>query len=322
MTISDKTVKALHLEGGNYFDDMRIDISESHRRFVDLDRNTASIHRSKYRNLVKLYLTGVAMRLGIYEFLIVNGIRKKWLDDFRSYWSDILNGRPFWNTMDFFMLLHDYRKRQQYTSQLDWGDPAQHLANWQNPNQIYSTLHNVRVLATRPIVGLALWKRVPKSARILEYGCSLAPYYHCYRDFFSHLDCKWTLADIPNFPIHYARYLYSNDADVEFVIINANDFSNPLGEVGEFDVIILTTVFEHLDDPLFLSEYLLKRLKIGGLFVFDYIKSEGKGLDHPKALEMRQDCIRNIMAQTDIVSGKINNIKESIGLCIAQKKIA
>jgi 2-polyprenyl-3-methyl-5-hydroxy-6-metoxy-1,4-benzoquinol methylase len=163
---------------------------------------------------------------------------------------------------------------------------------------------------------------VPKGARILEYGCSLAPYYHCYRDFFSHLDCKWTLADIPNFPFHYARYLYRNDADVEFVIINANDFSNPLGEVGEFDVIILTTVFEHLDDPLFLSEYLLKRLKIGGLFVFDYIKSEGKGLDHPKALEMRQDCIRNIMAQTDIVSGKINNIKESIGLCIAQKKIA
>lgn len=322
MTVSDQDVKAVHLEGGNYFDDMRIDIAESHRKFANLIRNAKSIRRPRYRNIIKLYLTGIALRLGIYQFFVVNGIRRTWLENFRDYWSNILNGRPFWNTLDFFMLLHDYRKGQQYTSQLEWDDPAQHLVNWQNPNQIYSTLHNVRALATRPIVCLDLWKRVPQSAHILEYGCSLAPYYYCYREFFSHFDCKWTLADIPNFPFHYARYLYRNDADVEFVIINDSDFSNPLRETGDFDVIILTTVLEHLDNPLFVSDYLLKRLKVGGLFVFDYIKSEGTGLDHPKALEMRQDCLKNILAQTRLVYGKINNINESIGLCIAQKKTA
>lgn len=319
MTVSDENVKAVHLEGGNYFDDMRVDISKSHSSFDNLTRNTMSINRPRYRNLVKLYLTAVAERLGIHELMIVNGIRKRWLDDFRSYWSGILNGRPFCNTIDFFMLLHDYRKRQQYTLQLEWPDATQHLVNWQNPNQIYSTLHNVRMLATYPIICLALWKRVPRSARILEYGCSLAPYYNCYREFFSHLDCQWTLGDIPNFPFHYAKYLYRNDADVEFVTIKDSDFSNPLGEVGDFDVIIITTVLEHLDNPLFVSEYLLRRLKIGGLFIFDYIKSEGKGLDHPKALEMRQDCLKCILAQTEIVSGQINDINESIGLCIAQK---
>lgn len=174
----------------------------------------------------------------------------------------------------------------------------------------------------QPITSLEFWKKVSKSMRILEYGCSLAPYYYCYREFFSHLNCRWTLADIPNYPFHYARWLYRNDSDVEFVTITDSDFTNPLKDVAEdFDVIILTTVFEHLDDPLYISNYLLKRLKIGGLFVFDYIKSEGKGLDHPKSQEMRQDCLKSILVQAQIVHGNINDISESIGFCIARKNI-
>lgn len=320
MIIPNEDVKALHLEGGNYFDDIRIDISESHRRFAELARTPKSIKRPKYRNTVKLYLTELCIRVGIHEFLIVNGIRRRWLNDFRSYWSGILNGRPFWNTLEFFMLLHDYRKRQQYTSELEWGNATQHLANWQHPNQIYSTFHNVRKLATYPVVELTFYRMLSRGAYILEYGCSLAPYYYCYREFFSHLDCKWILADIPNFPFHYAKYLYRNDAEVEFMTINTEDFSNPLREAGEFDAIILTTVLEHLDNPLFVSEYLLNRLKPGGLFVFDYIKSEGKGLDHPKALEMREDCLKSILKKTQIIYGKIDDIDKSVGLCIAQKK--
>jgi 2-polyprenyl-3-methyl-5-hydroxy-6-metoxy-1,4-benzoquinol methylase len=322
MTISDQDVKALHLEGGNYFDDMRVDISESHHRFANLTRNAKSIKKLRYRNIIKLYLTRIALRLGIQEFLVVNGISRRWLDDFRKYWSDILNGRPFWGTLDFFMLRHDYRKCQQHTSQLDWNDPIQHIANWQHVSQIYSTFHNVSNLAINPITSMIFWKKVSRGMRILEYGCSLSPYYYCYRNFYSHLNCNFILADIPNYPFHYAKYLYRNDLDVEFVTINDSDFLNPLGEAGDFDVIILTETFEHLDNPLFISTYLLKRLKEGGLFVFDYIKSEGKGLDHPKALEMRQDCLKSILAQTQIVYGKINDINESIGFCIAQKKTA
>jgi 2-polyprenyl-3-methyl-5-hydroxy-6-metoxy-1,4-benzoquinol methylase len=322
MAIPDEQAKALHLEGGNYFDDMRIDISESHRRLANLTTTPKTIKQPKYRNILKLYLTGLGLRFGIHEFLIVNGIRRRWLDDFRNYWSGILNGRPFWNTLEFFLLLHDYRKRQQHTSQLEWDDPARHLTNWQHPNQIYSTLHSVRKVATRPIVGLNLWRKIPKDARILEYGCSLAPFYYCYREFFAHLDCQWVLADIPNFPFHYAKYLYRNDAEVEFITINAEDFQNPLAKAGQFDVIILTTVLEHLDNPLFISEYLLNRLKPGGLFVFDYIKSEGIGLDHPNALEMRVECLNTILEKTQLIYGKIEDINKSIGFCISRKKAA
>ena len=322
MTDLNMNVKALHFKGGNYFDDMQIDIDESHRRLSRLVRNPRSVRKTKFKNCIRLFLTKVAMRLRIYELLVVNGICKRWFDDFKDYWSAILNGRPFWNTIEFFILLHDYRKKQQYTSQLEWGGAAQHLKNWQKPNGIYSTLQNVRVLATNPSVCSSLWKHISKSARILEFGCSLAPYYYCYREFFSHLDCKWILADIPNFPFHYARYLYRNDAEVEFVIINENDFLNPLRELDGFDVVILTTVLEHLDDPLFISKYLLKKLKPGGFLVFDYIKSDATGLDHPNALAMRRDCLRNIMTQVEIISGNIDNVDESLGLCIGRKKIA
>jgi 2-polyprenyl-3-methyl-5-hydroxy-6-metoxy-1,4-benzoquinol methylase len=320
MTSADYDVKSLHFEGGNFFDDMRIDIAESHRR---LDRSTwtKNTKRSKYQSIVAFYLTRITLWLGINEFFVVNGVRKRWLYDFKNYWSEILNGRPLWNTLDFFMLLHDYRKRQQQKIQLEWNDPKQHLANWQHPDQLYATFHNVRACALHPIKSMELWKKVSKGMRILEYGCSLAPYFYCYREFFSHLNCQWILADIPSYPFHYAKYLYRNDSDVEFVTIYDSDFSNPLRDESNFDVVILTEVFEHLDDPLFISDYLLKRLRVGGLFVFDYINSEGKGLDHPKAQEMRQDCLKSILAQTQIMYGEVNDIAKSVGLCIVRKKI-
>ena len=156
----------------------------------------------------------------------------------------------------------------------------------------------------------------------MEYGCSLAPYYHCYREFFDHLNCKWTLADIPNFPFHYAKFLYRNDPDVNFITINDLDFSNPLGESDCFDIVIITTVFEHLDNPLIVFNYLLNRLKPGGLFVFDYIKSTGEGLDHPDAVKLRLECLQSIFSQTQIVHGNIKDINLSLDLCIVQKKFS
>lgn len=322
MTPAGNDTTAQHLEGGNLFDDLRIDIAASHRRLDDLRRTPRSIRRSRSVNGAKLFLTRLANRLRIYELLVVNGIRRKWLDEFSSYWSQILGGRPFVNSIDFFLLLHDYRKRQQHTAPLEWSDAHQHLANWQHPSQLYSTLHNVRKLASQPLVSRALWQEVPRGARILEYGCSLAPYYNCYREFFTHQGCHWTLADIPNFPFHYARYRYRDDAEVELLTINAADFGDPLGDRGGFDVIILTTVLEHLDHPLFVTDYLLDRLKPGGLLVFDYIKSEGLGLDHPAGLEMRKACLQRILARTDVLHGDVEDIEQSVNLCIARKKLA
>jgi 2-polyprenyl-3-methyl-5-hydroxy-6-metoxy-1,4-benzoquinol methylase len=103
------------------------------------------------------------------------------------------------------------------------------------------------------------------------------------------------LADIPNFPFHYAKYLYRNDLKLDFLTIFSKDFSDPLHSDEKFDVVILTTVLEHLDDPLFVS-------------------------NHPGGLIMRQECLKNILQRTRIVHGNAEDINKSVGLCIAIKK--
>jgi len=316
-TNNNQSFTAIHIGDGNFFDDVRIDIDKSHKSIEGLSRRQQESSNSYLGNMSKYYVNRFLMKYRLQEFLVNNGFKRKWFNDFHDYWTRIINGRPL-TVMDFFMLLYDYRKRQQYTEALNWDTPEVHVNNWQNPNQIYSILHNVRRTALNPIVGHHLWRKVKKNSQILEYGCSLAPYYHCYRHFFSHLCCKWLLVDIPNFPFHYAKYLYRNDASVSFSTIYPRDFKSPLKDYGNFDVIIITTVLEHLDDPIFVSNYILDRLELGGLFVFDYIISKGTGLDTPIALEKRTDCLNGIMRRIKIVHGKVD-IFQNVGLCIGEK---
>lgn len=312
--------KAVHFEGGNLFDDLRIDIAESHRRLESLNTQlTRRKRRSRIINTVALYFTAVCLKLGIHEFLAVNGFRNKWFIQFGDYWSNILGARPLTSRLDFFLLAHDYRRRQQHTAELEWNDADQHIANWQHPREFYLLLNAVRRVALHPIVGRRLWRYLRSGMRVLEYGCSLAPYYYCYREYFSHKSCNFVLADIPNYPFHYAKYLYRNEPDVEFVTIESEDFGDPLGQIGGFDVIVLTTVLEHLDAPLFVVGYLLNRLEPGGLFVFDYVRAHGHGLDHPNAAAERSRVVELILKSTQVLHGNVD-VNEDIGFVICRKK--
>ena len=313
-------LSAVHFDGGNLFDDLRIDIAESHRRLALLNGQvTRRKRRSRILNLMALYFTAACMKLGMHEFLAVNGFRNKWFDEFCEYWSNILGARPLTSRLDFFLLAHDYRTRQQHTAELIWNDAEQHIANWQSPEQIYLLFNTARRVALHPIVGRRLWRYLRSGMKVLEYGCSLAPYYHCYREFFSHKSCSFVLADIPNYPFHFAKYLYRNEPNVEFVTIEAQDFGDPLGQMTGFDVILLTTVLEHLDAPLFVVRYLLNRLKPGGLFVFDYIRGHGHGLDHPNAVAERSRVVELILESTQVLHGNVN-VNEDISLVICRKK--
>jgi 2-polyprenyl-3-methyl-5-hydroxy-6-metoxy-1,4-benzoquinol methylase len=315
----DNTIEAVRLPGGNRFNDLRIDIDASHRRFEHLPRRRRSVRNSKLRNAFRLFATRLLVRWNLQELLVLNGVSRKWLDDFRVYWTEVLGGRPLWNTIDFFLLLHGYRLGQQHTTQLDWNDSDQHVTNWQHPSHLYATLQAARSIATRPVVRLQPFRSMKKGSRVLEYGCSLGPYYHCYRDYFSHLDCTWVLADIPNYPFHYAKYLYRNDAEVDYVTISADAFDDPLGSADTYDMVILTTVLEHLDEPIRICDYLIDRLNPGGMLVFDYIKSDGEGLDHPNALATRDACLNRILDRTQIIHGDVSDLTRSLSLCIGRK---
>lgn len=308
--------KAVHLGDGNFFDNLRIDIERSHRTIDHLAVKKVKVNGSVLGNLFSYGLNALLQKLNLQEFLAISGLRRDWFDDFHGYWAEVLGGRPL-TVLDYFMLLHDYRKRQQHTKELSWDSPNRHIANWQDPSELYSTFAFTRNTVLRPIVGRSLWRQIKKGSSILEYGCSLAPYYNCYRNYFTHLDCTWKLVDIANFPFHYAKYRYRSDECVSFHTINAGSFRDPLPNSDMYDVIILTTVLEHLDDPVYISDYLLARLKKNGLLVFDYVISEGKGLDTPTALQLRGACLDLILSKVRVVHGTIDP-KNNIGLVIAR----
>lgn len=107
-----------------------------------------------------------------------------------------------------------------------------------------------------------------------------SPYYRAWKAYFNHYDVQWTLADVKNISFLFSRYSYRDDAAVEkFVIIDAKNADNPFKHGDEhFDAIILTTVLEHVHNPVTVIRSLTQHLRPGGVLVFDYIKSDGHGL--------------------------------------------
>jgi SAM-dependent methyltransferase len=173
---------------------------------------------------------------------------------------------------------------------LSWSAPEQHVRNWQRPENLFLTLQEVSHAAVDPVRSWTLSRLLRPRMRVLEYGCGAAPMYRTLRRFLAHVPIFWVLADIPGFPLHYARHVYGTDASAAFVCITPDRFSDPLRDVdGSFDLIIVAEVFEHLDAPRRLAEYLLDRLASGGLLHFDYIESGATGLDTPAGLAQQQD---------------------------------
>ncbi|MGE9290686.1 MAG: class I SAM-dependent methyltransferase [Puniceicoccales bacterium] len=320
MTQSTTDYRVPHLPGGNSFDDLRVDIAEAHRIADQISCEKSSICVPAWKGKLRLLTHRILRKLHLHEALVVNGVIDGWLQEFRMYWSDVLGGRPIWKALDFFLLAHDYRCSQQYAKPLEWDDAGRHMENWQQPGRVYQILHQVERFALHPYVYPPVWKFLEPKMRVLEYGCSSAPYYHCYRKFFSHRKQSWVLADIPNFPFHYGKYLYRNDEDVSFATINVENYDDPLRSAEKFDAIILTTVLEHLENPRDIVEYLLDRLRPGGILLYDYIRSEGTGLDHPGALEQREECIKLIREQTRVEVGRIGDWTETVEQSVVRKK--
>ena len=313
-----------HLPGGNRFDNMQIDIRNSFLQqvqWLSSSPGKKSVRRSAWSNYLKFLFIGSLQKKKWLEPWVMSGFIKGWFDEFLPYWEKVLCGRPI-TLMDFHQLRFLYRTKFQRVDSLSWEGENQHLENWQNPRNINLIFSNVYNLALHPIRYYPAFRLLKNNARILEYGCSLAPGYRSYKEFLNHKQARWVLADIPNFPYHFARYAYARDLEVEkMIVIDAGKFDDPLAEIeGTFDMIMILTVFEHLHKPRMMAEYLLDRLNKGGYFVFDYIKSEAKHLDSQAGLSERIPTLNFLLDRLELVSGSIKSMDESVDLCIGRKK--
>ncbi len=315
--------KAIHLSGGNYFNNVKIEIAESIRLQDEWIESSSkiSIKQSRVKCYARRRALHQLMKLNLYEPMIESGFIRGWFDEFSDYWRRSLGGRPL-KISDFFSLRFEYRKKAQYTQEFNWSSAKQHLRNYQSPENINSIFHFVIKNAYSPIREARIPDLISPGSSILEFGCGLAPLYRAYRNYFSFFDCKWYLADIPGFPFHYSRHVYGQDNPVSnFITIEDDNFMTPLENIDtKFDIIFIQEVFEHLLHPLEIARHLTSKLKAGGLLYFDYVKSDGLGHDTPMALEQRTETLKYLLSKFHILDGNLKDPGKDFSLSIGRKK--
>ena len=302
----------------NYFDNVKLDLqklyNEQDSQFSNQSKKNINI--SIFTGYFRLIKDVALYKFRLIETVCYTGIRKNWFLLFKNYWIKVYGGRNI-NLDDFFCLKFEYRKKAQVTREMNWDTPQQHIKNWQQPENVSQLFHYTYKCALNPLMGYRELRSLKTGMRVLEYGCSLAPYYATWRRYLSYKKCSWTLFDIPNHAFHYTRHLYGQDSSVEKMpYLTPEYFNDPFYLIGKekFDFIIITTVFEHLDDPMVVAKAVINSLNDNGYLLFDYIVSDGKGLDTKLGLEKRQETLKYLYENLVIENKEIYDQQETLTL--------
>lgn len=313
----------------NLFDDFRPDVAallgEQEARLPAPDPQARSGDglgaAGRLRSLAALYLLGAQVKTGLHKRLVYGNLRLDWFQEFQDYWMGELGNRPI-HPHDFFFLSGVYRQRAQtlYFEHLERPDLAsddKHLEAWRDSRMVsYLFLHSYR-LALSPLRAHSFTRWVPRGGRVAEYGCGAAPIVTSLARYYRHLDLRLVGADIPHLLFHYARWKFRADRFVTMVPIRPNDDA-PLP--GEYDTIFCLETFEHLPRPIAAAEHLHRALRPGGCLVFDYVRSDGTGLDTAAALRDRIPALEFILKRFDIVQGRVATDGAHVEPAVARKR--
>lgn len=272
-------------------------------------------------SLLRLYARGTLVKTGLHRRLIYASLRLDWFREFQEYWTAELGGRPI-NPHDFYFLAGVYRQRLQTIQfeQLETAELAsddKHLEAWRDRRMIHYLFAHTYRLALSPLRVHPFIQFVPRGGRIAEYGCGVAPIASALARYYRHRNLRIVCADIPHLLFHYARWKFRQTRFVTMVPIRRDDDA-PLP--GEFDTIFCVEVLEHLPRPIPVLQHFHRVLKPGGHLVFDYIRSEGKGMDTATSLRDRPPALRFILDHFDIVSGEVQLDGSHIGATVARKR--
>jgi SAM-dependent methyltransferase len=299
----------------NYFDKLVVDVAALYKNHpIEQMRNTPSRRRlpdfanSRWHQIYRNRLLPLKLRQKLWQFNRQTHADISWFQAFSGYWSTVLGGRPLFSVHDLIFLKNLYRIRFQANEVPDTEDEAIHLMAWQQPEILYQLLHYVVKGGLQnqlhSVAQLRHLKRKP--ARIVEYGCSLAPIVSTMLEFYPlDNDLEIIICDIETVTFHYGAWRLRHCSNVRPIALKVEDgFQLQLNE--PVDVIFCMTVFEHMNKPMETIQRFYDLLTPGGLLVFDYIKSDGHGLDTVQAVRERESVLRFIQESFELVQGTID----------------
>lgn len=244
-----------------------------------------------------------ASRKGLTRRLVQSRLDLRWFDEFSRYWTEELGQRRI--QPHEFEWLHA-ELRQLFRSMTVSEDGF--LDAWQDPRTLYTLFHYVYKHACDPIPMGRLPLYVPKGSRVLEYGCGLAPVTSCLRSYFGHRKLQVVCADIPTLLLSYAGWRFRDD---RWIGIQPLDPDEPRLE-GTFDVCFLIEVLEHVPDPVVTLSEVTDHLAPGGTLVFDYIESEGTGMDFPASPDARRRALDFLEERYDVALQRSGDIGRTV----------
>lgn len=257
-------------------------------------------------SLARLYALGAAVKLGLHRRLVYANLRLDWFREFQEYWTGELGNRPI-HLHDFYFLSGVYRQRLQATHFESLANPelasdAKHLEAWRDPRHVYYLFAHAYREALSPLRVHPYARYLRRGGRVAEYGCGTGPVLAALAHHYRHLNLKLVGADLPHLLFHFARWRFR---DARFVTMVPIDPGNDAPLPGEYDAVFCLEVLEHLQRPIPVLQHLHRALKPGGVLIFDYVRSDGTGLDTATALRDRIPALQFILDRFDIVSGRV-----------------
>jgi 2-polyprenyl-3-methyl-5-hydroxy-6-metoxy-1,4-benzoquinol methylase len=291
----------------NYYDRIAVDIDSCHSMIKE-----GFIMPSN--RLYRLdFFSRFLYRARVYDRLVDAGLIRGWFDEFAEFWTKALGGRPL-KLHDFFYLHSHYRAGFQKIEVQNNADRDQFLEAWQKFENVFLLFSSTYRYALHPFSYRPFRQFLPTGGRVLEYGCGFAPIVtSMIRSGRNRFD--YTIADIRTLNYAFTKYrLLSHGVNcVDVVPFRSNDFKQT------FDTIFLLTVLEHLPNPSEVVEELTSCLKPGGFLIFDYILSEGKGLDTLSSVEFRLEVLQFLRKHFQPVLGEFSE-DTSMGTTVIRKK--
>lgn len=309
----------------NAFDRMRVDVAAVYERYPPEEKAPdASLEPAKgaFDHLYGAHALPLSQRVRVAKLLRRTGVEAAWFTTFATYWQSVLDGRPLWGIEDFHFLRGWYRVGHQENRIPDTDDPRVHLEAWQRPELIYQLFQQVYYETRHPNIALLeLFRRARRERGIrslLEFGCASAPATTWIDTFLGLHGAEVFLADLQTLPLHYAGFKFRAHRNVHpLVLVPENGFALDLGT--KVDAIACLTVFEHLNEPLATAESFYEHLSPGGLLIFDYVRTQGHGLDTMHGVRQRDAVLDFVENRFEIVSGSIQRERDT-GLTLAAKR--